>query len=93
MFAWFSEKQSKLGGVVRYRTVNGSTVDASAVAKTADAIPQWDDVIYLGEVTEFVERLSDGEMSDMENDSPEEFLRKVRIINGTYKQTEKSKLN
>lgn len=93
MFAWFSQKQAKLGGVVRYRTANGSTVDASAVAKTKAGAPNWDDVIYLGEVTDYVCRLSEGEMGDMEDDSPEEFLRKVQIIHGIYKQPEKSKLN
>ena len=93
MFAWFSEKQAKLGGVVRYRTANGSTVEASAVAKTKAGAPKWDDVVYLGEVTDFVCRISEGEMGSMEDDSPEEFLRKIQIIQGTYQQAETSKLN
>ncbi len=93
MFAWYSEKQAKLGGVVRYRTANGSTVDASGVARSMTGAPQWDDVVFLGEVTDFVCRVSEGEMGDMEDDSPEEFLRKIQIIHGTYQQPEKSKLN
>ncbi len=93
MFAWYSEKQAKLGGVVRYRTANGTEVDASAVARKKEDAPKWDDAIYLGEVTDFVCRLSDGEMGDMEDDSPAEFYRKLQIINGSYKGPEKSKLN
>ena len=91
--AFYSAKQAKLCGVVRYRTADGRILEASNVCQTMDTKSNWDDLVYLGEVVEFVDRLGHGEMGDMHDLEPVEFLRRMRIIQGTDKAPDKSKLN
>lgn len=90
---WYSKKQAALGGVVRYKTPSGKIVEVSAVADDIRDAPNWDDAIYVGEVTDCLERISEGALSVDMDDSPEEILRKIRIINGDDPPIDKSKLN
>jgi len=81
-YGWYSAKQAKLGGVTRWETPFGTVVEVSTVSKTQNNECEWDDMIPVGEVTKFVERISDGEYGNLDNCSLEECCRRMAIITG-----------
>lgn len=56
-YAWYSKKAARQNGTVIYRRPDGSEVEVSSVSDdpTKHGLG-WDDVEYIGEVTEFVRR-------------------------------------
>jgi len=53
MYGWFSEKQSRYI-LCEYRTPAGGTVIVTSVTKGPEHGTAWDDIICVGEVTEWV---------------------------------------
>lgn len=61
-YAWYSVKQAKLCGSVRYRTADGVVVECTSITNSMDrSALKWSDLEFVSEVVEFVERVSDGE--------------------------------
>jgi hypothetical protein len=69
---WFSIKQSKIGGTVWYKTPDGGRVECTCVTSDKSHGTKWDDIAYVGEVTEYISRASDGSLDadDLYNDKP-----------------------
>jgi len=53
-YAWWSLKQFQAGGSVVYRRESGESVEATMITTTEDHGASWDDIVYLGQVEEFV---------------------------------------
>jgi hypothetical protein len=77
----------KLSGSVLYRNTQGETVEATLVHKTMEHGCLWNDIVYLGEVVEFVGRKSEGELNDITNDQAGD--RKLMEILDRVKMDEK----
>ena len=63
-YGWYSVRQSKICGVIVYKTADGKEVEVTTVSPTMDHMTHWDDISYVGPVTDFVRRVSFGEMGD-----------------------------
>lgn len=59
----YSYKQSKFTGIFLYLTPEGKTVKVTSVSDTP-GVPtsNWDDKVDIGEVTQFVKRISNSEL-------------------------------
>jgi hypothetical protein len=78
--AWYSARQGRLMGIVLYKNAQGETVEATIVSRTMDHGCKWDDMVYLGEVVEYVGRKTDGEMKDLKDFTPENIEKLEKII-------------
>ncbi len=57
---WYSPRQAKMVGSWSWKRENGEVITVSAVSPTATYECKWDDIVYLGEVIEVVEKLTEG---------------------------------
>lgn len=69
--AWFSLRQSRLLGIILYKNASGVLLETTLITQTKENICQWDDVVYLGEVVEYVGRKTDGDLKSLKDTSPE----------------------
>ena len=60
MYAWFSEKQAELTGIVVYEAADGSQVECTEVAPKEGFVSRWADAEYRGEVRSYVTRRTEG---------------------------------
>jgi len=59
LYAVYSEKQSKLAGIVKYASPSGIPVYATDISKQKGCpLNMWDDKEDLGEVTRFISRVT-----------------------------------
>jgi hypothetical protein len=62
LYGWYSPKQAKRGGRVLYSLPDSpSTQIVTHITRTPDHGTEFDDIRFLGEVGEFIERLDWGE--------------------------------
>ena len=77
---WYSVKQQKVGGSCHYRRANGEIVEITTVSRSKDHGTGWDDMAYVGEVEEFVDKVSDGLLDGLDKLPPEIALSKMLAI-------------
>lgn len=78
--AWFSARQAQLFGVVLWKDVQGEILETTIITRTKENICKWDDIVYLGEVVEYVGRKAEGECPSLEDASPEDIEKWEQII-------------
>jgi hypothetical protein len=52
--AWYSEKAAELHGSTIWRKADGTEVEVTIVGESMETIYNWDDKVYVGEVTDFI---------------------------------------
>lgn len=62
LYGWYSAEQARLSGTVRYRTPFGAIVHVTAVSEDKDHKCNFQDIAFVGFVTEFINRHSWGEI-------------------------------
>ena len=66
-YGWFSNKQARAGGTALYGTPYGKDIEVTMVTHTRTQSSNWDDMVYLGEVTVCKRGLSGGELDELLN--------------------------
>jgi hypothetical protein len=77
---WYSVEQSKLGGVIRYKNAAGEIVEVTSVTDTMEHGMHFEDMAYVGEVVQFVERVSYGRLGGLMKPTPENVSRLRNIV-------------
>lgn len=93
MYGWYSVKQARVAGTVFYKTPTGNVVEVSMVTVEDTQDTMWDDIAFVGEVTDFDHRGMKGEMEEAgmyDEDTPlDEWCQKMEAIIAREKERQK----
>lgn len=78
--AWHSARQAKICGVVLWKNDTGDVLETTIITRTKEHGCKWDDLVYLGEVVEYVGRKTEGELVSLKDASPEDVEKWEQII-------------
>lgn len=63
MHGWYSVRQSRINGVLLYQTPDGNVVEVTSVTDDVEHHTGWDDIAYIGVVSKYVGRRTEGKLS------------------------------
>lgn len=77
-YAWYSEKQHKRCGYIKWKRTNGEEVIATHISSSPIlSNTKWDDIVCLGEVNTFISSHWNQEVQDIFNAFEDEAMEKI----------------
>lgn len=80
LHAWYSVKMAKVNGTFLYRKEDGEIVKGTIATNTMEHGCLWDDMVHLGEIVDCLGRETDGKITNLNYEEPEDVKKAFELI-------------